>query len=215
MTKDRSFLASREPLGGYGWAKYQDQACGPGGQPVYPTMSESTRAEVSRAVRKGQADLASELQRMIAECLRLQGRLANVLGPIKDSADLSGVERLTLCAIVDAGAPATVPQIGRSLGHARQVIQRAARELERRGFVETRDNPSHKRASFLVATERGRAFKQGLDLAEEEVARTLVGGMDRAMIRAAYAGLHQLCCNLDAHAREQQAEARRKSFKVS
>lgn len=202
MAKDRSFWASRETVDGYAWANYHDQEGASGGRPAYPTMSDATRAEVTRAARKRPGGLVPELQSLIAECYMLHGRLSSVFGAIKDSANLSGMEALTLYAIVNSDKPVTVPQIGRSLGHARQVIQRAARELEQRGLVATRDNPGHKRAAFLVPTDAGRELKLGFDLAGREVATTLAGDMDLETIRATYAGLHQLRRNVEARDRE-------------
>lgn len=202
MAKDRSFWASRETVDGYAWANYRDYEGPSGGRQSYPTMSEATRAEVTKAARKRSAGLVPELQSLIAECYMLHGRLSSVFGAIKDSANLSGMEALTLYAIVNSEKPVTVPQIGRALGHARQVIQRAARELEQRGLVTTRENPGHKRAAFLVPTDAGRALKEGFDMAGHEVAKTLAGDMDLETIRATYAGLHQLRRNVEARDRE-------------
>ncbi|MFT4027509.1 MAG: helix-turn-helix domain-containing protein [Novosphingobium sp.] len=202
MAKDRSFWASRETVDGYAWANYHEHERSSGGCPNYPTMSDATRAEVTKKARKGQADLVQELQGLIAECYMLHGRLTNVFADIKDSASLSGMEALTLYAIVNSDKPVTVPQIGRALGHARQVIQRAARELELRGLVETRDNPGHKRAALLVPTAAGAELKRNFDAAGQDVARTLVDGLDLKTIRAAHAGLHKLRTNAEARDRE-------------
>lgn len=210
MAKDRSFWASRETADGYAWANYQDQGHAPASRPVYPTMSEATRAEVIKTARKRQAGLVPELTGLIAECYMLHGRLTNIFSTIKDSVNLSGMEALTLYAIVNSDKPVTVPQIGRSLGHARQVIQRAARELERRGLVETRENPGHKRAALLVSTAAGRELKLGFDMAGQEVAKTLAGDMDLETIRATTAGLHQLRRNVETRERELHGAGKRK-----
>lgn len=204
MAKDRSFWASRETVDGYAWATYQNT--GAGARQPLKTMSDATRAEVTKAARKRQTGLVPELQGLIAECYMLHGRLNNIFGIIKDAANLSGMEALTLYAIVNSDKPVTVPQIGRSLGHARQVIQRAARELEERGLVATRDNPGHKRAALLVPTEAGRELKRNFDAAGHEVAETLAGEMDLETIRATYAGLHQLRRNVEIRDRELQGQ---------
>jgi DNA-binding MarR family transcriptional regulator len=50
-----------------------------------------------------------------------------------------------------------VPQIGRSLGHTRQSVQRIADRLIARDLLASKENPDHKRAPLLVPTEAGRA----------------------------------------------------------
>lgn len=208
MPKDKSFWASWDTVDGHAWANSQAGINAPGERRRYATMSEATRAEVVKAAakdgRRRQTGVAAELTTLIAECYMLHGRLSGLFAAIKDSAGLSGVEAMTLYATVDSQQPVTVPQIGRSLGHARQVIQRAAHELEQRGLVETRDNPGHKRAAFLVPTDAGRKVKAGFEAAGNDVAKTLVGGMDVATIRATHAGLNKLRRNVEERARERE-----------
>lgn len=206
MSESRSFWASRGMVDAYAWAKFQDEggAAGGGTRQVYATMSDATRAEVVKASRKRAAGVVPELTALIAECYMLHGRLNHIFATIKDQASLSGMEALTLYAIVNSDKPVTVPQIGRSLGHARQVIQRAARELEERGLVETRDNPGHKRADFLIATDAGWALKLSFDAAGHDIAKTLADGMDLETIRTTYAGLHSLRKNIEIRDRESQ-----------
>lgn len=134
----------------------------------------------------------AELTSLISEFFLLQGRLTNIFASIRECADLSGVETLTLSAVISAERPVTVPQIGRSLGHARQVIQRAARVLETRGLLTTRDNPGHKRAAFLVPTPAGLELKRKFDGVANEIMAILVQDIDRETIRATQQGLKQL-----------------------
>jgi DNA-binding MarR family transcriptional regulator len=131
----------------------------------------------------------AELTGLISELFLLQGRLTSIFAGIRDIADLSGVEALTLSAVISADRPVTVPQIGRSLGHARQVIQRAARVLEGRGLITTRDNPGHKRAAFLVATDAGLEVKRRFDRTAHDVMAILAQDLDRATVRTTQEGL--------------------------
>lgn len=131
----------------------------------------------------------AELTGLISELFLLQGRLTSIFAGIRDIAELSGVETLTLSAVISADGPVTVPQIGRSLGHARQVIQRAARVLEGRGLIATRENPGHKRAAFLVATDAGLELKRRFDGTAHEVMAILAQDLDRATVRATQEGL--------------------------
>lgn len=52
--------------------------------------------------------------------------------------------------------PLPVAQIARNMGLTRQSVRRTARVLEKKGLVEFRDNPNHKRARLVALTERGR-----------------------------------------------------------
>lgn len=211
MAQDKSAWVPPRDASTLGWARYRsgDDAAVPDGK--LATMKESTRASV---VKKALANadpqvLVDELTAMISECFLVHGRLVNIFSTIKDSVDLTGTEALTLFAVINSGKPVTVPQIGRSLGHARQVIQRAANVLVERGLLETRDNPAHKRAAFLVATEAGRKVKLGFDAAGRAVAETLAGGMDLPTVLATHEGLRQLRRAVDRRHRDagQQPEA--------
>jgi DNA-binding MarR family transcriptional regulator len=184
----------------------------PGEQKFVAAMSEASRAPVTSARRKPASGIVPELNALITECFLLHGRLTTIFSTIKDWAQLSGMEALTLYTIVNSEKPVTVPQIGRSLGHARQVIQRAARALEARGLVETRDNPGHKRAALLVPTEAGCELKMAFDTAGMAITKTLSGGMDLATIRTTTAGLSKLRKNVEIRERElnRQPEAERK-----
>lgn len=134
----------------------------------------------------------ADLTGLISELFLLQGRLTSIFAKIRDVADLSGVEALTLSAVISAKAPVTVPQIGRSLGHARQVVQRAANVLEKRGLLTTQDNPGHKRAAFLVPTVAGLELKRDFDGVANEIMAILAQDIDRETVRSTAQGLKQL-----------------------
>jgi DNA-binding MarR family transcriptional regulator len=205
MKQGKSFWAPHSTGDGLSWANYRDQhgfAAADGR--TYPTMRDETRAEVvKKARKKGQGeDLTVELTALISEVFLLHGRLTNVFSNIKDAVDLTGMEALTLFAIVNSEKPVTIPQIGRSLGHARQVIQRAANALEQRGLIKSMENPGHKRAAFVVSTDDGRRMKLLFDEAGRDVARTLSDGMDGATIAASHEGLRRLRKNAENRERE-------------
>lgn len=210
MTRNRSFWAPPRDPGTLSWARLRTGESAPAGHEGQPlaTMKETTRAMVVKNAR-GAVDpqvladeLADELTAMISEVFLVHGRLINIFSTIKDSVGLTGTEALTLFAVINSGKPVTVPQIGRSLGHARQVIQRAANVLVQRGLLETRDNPGHKRAAFLVPTEAGREIKLGFDAAGRAVAETLAGGMDLDTVLATHEGLRQLRRAVDRRNRD-------------
>ena len=137
---------------------------------------------------------------------RLQGRLLSVFAPARP-AGLSPTEMTVLNAVGGATSPPTVPQIGRSLGHARQVIQRAANTLIAAGLIDMRPNPDHKRASLLVSTRRGMEVKAQADAQGAAIARALEAVIDPAIARQAVLLLDELRAQLDEHARSAAAAA--------
>jgi len=143
-------------------------------------------SRVSRgAVDPAGTDAASETQARVGELVvilgeatRIAGRCAQIFSRVREDSGLTGIETLTLIAIAHATTPPTVPQVGRSLGHPRQVIQRAVRVLEDEGLVKPLPNPGHKRAALLVATEKGRTLGQTVDAQAAEVIADLAEGLD-------------------------------------
>jgi DNA-binding MarR family transcriptional regulator len=119
-----------------------------------------------------------ELVAILGEATRVAGRCVQIFSRVRHDCDLSGIEVLTLIAITHAATPPTVPQIGRSLGHPRQVIQRAVRVLEVRGLVQPLPNPGHKRAALLVGTEEGRELGRAIDAQAAEIIADLADGLD-------------------------------------
>jgi DNA-binding MarR family transcriptional regulator len=205
MTAKGMFLKPG-PVGGQSWARYREaedrQSFEP--QPL-ATMSDATRASVVKQAR-GAASPAEpeldELSALVSDVFLIHGWLTQLFMTIKDSVGLTGTEALTLYAVVNSGKPVTVPQIGRSLGHARQVIQREANTLVQRGLLETRENPAHKRAALLVATTAGREVKAGFDAAGRAINEQLAEGLDLQTVLSAREGLRELRRGVERRARE-------------
>jgi DNA-binding MarR family transcriptional regulator len=112
--------------------------------------------------------------RLIGELLRTNGRFRTVFASAEITDPLSTMEATVLASVVDAEFPLTVPQIGRLLGHARQVIQRAADSLIRVGLLKQEPNPHHKRASLVRATAEGISAKRTAEIRATEVSAQLV-----------------------------------------
>jgi len=98
------------------------------------------------------------LEELVDEVLRLRGRVISSTREMNEERGLSSNSQgLILSAVVRAVEPPTVAKIARSLGLARQSVQRTANELAADGLVRFDDNPHHKRAKQLVATSAGLA----------------------------------------------------------
>jgi DNA-binding MarR family transcriptional regulator len=159
---------------------------GPAQAPRYGSGPHGLRGGIDPASAttrepEGEGEGAARVARLVvilAEANRVATRCMRDFSRVRDSSGLSGIEALTLMAIAHAAKPPTVPQVGRSLGHPRQVIQRAVRVLEQAGLVESRPNPAHKRAALLVVTDGGRKLARGIDAEAAQVIAGLAEGLD-------------------------------------
>ena len=125
------------------------------------------------------------LVELVDEISRFNGRLKSVFAEVRRSVSLGESELLVLTAVVEAERAPTVPQIGRSLGQPRQLVQRAANALIAYGLIEAHPNPDHKSAVLLRATERGTALKAEADAAADEIAASLSLDLDLDGVRDA------------------------------
>lgn len=135
---------------------------------------------------------ARDFIQFLDELARARGRTVVAFRDIRIMHGLTEVENIVLTAVTGARTPPTVPQIGRSLGHPRQVIQRAADSLVARGLLEWRDNPDHKRARLLNPTVEGERLRHLADLAGIERAERVAATIDPALLAATVAGLRTI-----------------------
>ncbi len=84
-----------------------------------------------------------------------------------------------------ADAPATVAQIARRLGLARQSVQRVADVLERDGLAVYVDNPRHRRARLVQLTPPGRQVLDTIQAAQRDWANVLGAEIGEADLRRA------------------------------
>jgi DNA-binding MarR family transcriptional regulator len=136
------------------------------------------------------------------ELIRMNGRMKALFAGVRRSEGLSDSELSVLNAVVEADRAPTVPQIGRSFGHPRQVVQRAANSLIDAGLIESLPNPDHKRAVLLRATAEGTAFKREFDARADAIAKDVGDGVDHETIRAATMALRQIRKQLEAQLRD-------------
>jgi len=143
------------------------------------------------------------------ELLRTHGRLKSVFANANAATGLSSMEATVLTAVVEASVPPTVPQIGRSLGHARQVIQRAANALISTGLIETSANPSHKRAPLLSPTQQGRSVKRQSDGRADDITTQLLRRFDAATCKRMAGQLRELRGEMEDFLRSKKPPSRK------
>ncbi len=105
-----------------------------------------------------------------------------------------GGQTLARWVILDAieDAPATVAQIARRRGIARQAVQRVADLLVDDGLATYQDNPRHRRARLLRPTRRGRRVVRVISEAQQPWADALGTEIGEAKLRRAGALLGEI-----------------------
>jgi len=96
--------------------------------------------------------------------LRLAGRL-NEAGDVLTAPFGHTSARWQVLAGAESGT-ATVADIARALGLARQSVQRVADVLAGEGWVSWHENPAHARAKLLALTEKGQQALQRIQDAQ-------------------------------------------------
>lgn len=144
---------------------------------------------------------ASPIIALIDGAARLQGRLKGAFTDSRLSTGLGETELTVLNDVAEAKSPPTMPQIGRALGHPRQVIQRAVHALITAGLIGAQDNPDHKRAVFLVPTPNGAALKRKSNRRADTIASDLVTGVDASMVIKVTKLLEVIRHQLESHLR--------------
>lgn len=135
------------------------------------------------------------------ELIRLNGRLKHLFAGARRPDGIGGSELTVLNAVVEAARPPTVPQIGRSLGQPRQLIQRAANSLIDAGLIEVEANPDHKRAVLLRPTADGTSIKREIDARADGIAQDIAGDLDADLIHRATSALREIRTELEARLR--------------
>lgn len=155
------------------------------------------------------------LLHLMDEVVRIKGRLQSVFADASAAMSLPPLESTVLTAVIESQAPPTVSQIGRSLGHPRQVIQRAANTLIKAGWMQVAPNPEHKRAQLLLATEQGeKSYREALALAKR-AAGSLSRVVEMAECERLASDLHELRSKIEGHIRSKNAAQVRSSKRRS
>jgi DNA-binding MarR family transcriptional regulator len=84
---------------------------------------------------------------------RLNGFFLNAADRLTAGSGLTAARWQVLGAVLHE--PLTVAAIARTMGMARQSVQRVANVLVAEGFCAFRQNPAHRRAMLLASTDRG------------------------------------------------------------
>jgi DNA-binding MarR family transcriptional regulator len=131
------------------------------------TKSVSTRQDAVNQ-RQGKSTprtpAGDALSELVVQVFRLDGLLTATGDALAQPAGQTSA-RWRVLATVDGG-PATVAQVARAWGLARQSVQRVADVLVDERFCRYDENPGHRRAQFLRITPRGRRALRTIQAAQ-------------------------------------------------
>lgn len=128
--------------------------------------------------------------------LRLAGLLTAAGDALARPAGQTSARWQVLAAVEDA--PATVAEVARALGLARQSVQRVADLLAADGLADYQNNPAHQRAKLLGLTPAGRAALGAIQAAQRGWADALGAALGADEVRAATRTLDRALAALEA-----------------
>ena len=137
-------------------------------------------ADAGAAARTPAGDAFSAL---VVRLLRLNGLLTAEGDALARPAGQTSARWQVLAMVEES--PATVAQIARTLGLARQSVQRVADVLERAGLIAYMDNPRHRRARLVSLTPKGRAAIASIQAAQRPWANALGRAVGESELRRA------------------------------
>lgn len=127
---------------------------------------------------------------IILEVFRLNGRLIDAGDSIATPEGQTSARWQVLGAV--AGGPASVAQVAREMGLARQSVQRTADLLAADGLVRYADNPHHRRAKLVTMTPEGQQAHERIGQRQARWANRIGGQHDLGQMRTAAAVLRHL-----------------------
>ena len=147
------------------------------------------------AARKAVTDLVLEVFRLNGALLAAGDALVGDLG-------LTSARWQVMGAIASSPVPLPVAHLARTMGLARQSVQRLVDEMGEDGLVRLARNPHHRRAVLVLLTEAGEAAYRAAMTRQERWADRLAAGLAPGGVEAASATLRALGRRLDEDAGE-------------
>ncbi|MEO9530266.1 MarR family transcriptional regulator [Roseibium sp.] len=137
-----------------------------------------------------------ELYEIIRLIRPVHRRLARAVEAKLEGTGITVGMRAVLEVLQEAG-PMSVPDLGRMLFLARQQIQLLVNELEKRGLVDRRPNPAHKRSPLFAMTRAGEVGFGEIRARENDDIDKISGLFEQEDLRSAQS---VLCAMLDQFA---------------
>ena len=163
--------------------------------PATRTVDRVTEAREGRAP-SGRTPAGDALTEVVLATFALNGRLLATAEDLARPGGLTAARWQVLGAVLRE--PRTVAGIARVMGLTRQSVQRLADLLVEQGLAEYRDNPAHRRAKLLAATEAGFAAVAAIHDAQVAWADRISAGIPAADLEHVLVTMERLVARLDA-----------------
>jgi DNA-binding MarR family transcriptional regulator len=111
---------------------------------------------MGQMIRSKRTPAGDALTELVLEVFRLNGRLLVAGDRLVAGLGLTSARWQVLGAIALSDRPQPVAWLARNMGLNRQGVQRVVNDMLADGLVEHAPNPHHRRAHFVILTERGR-----------------------------------------------------------
>lgn len=144
----------------------------------------------SRSGRTGRTAAGDHLTALIVPTIRLRALFTAAGEEIARPAGQTLARWLVMEAVAES--PRTVAQIARSMGLARQSVQRLADLIEGDGLTVYVDNPDHQRAKLVRLTARGRRALRTIQEAQQAWASDVGAEIGEAELGQAAAAIDRL-----------------------
>ena len=146
-------------------------------------------AERQHTVKEDEAESAARtpagdaFSGLVVRLFKLNGLLAAEGDALARPSGQTSARWQVMAMVEDAAM--TVAQIARTLGLARQSVQRVADALERAGLVRYEDNPRHRRARLVTLTGEGRRRLRTIQAAQRPWADAIGAAVGERELRRA------------------------------
>ena len=135
--------------------------------------------------RKTADTITDAMVELIGESFRLNSRLQTTADRMARDVGLTGTRWQVLNAVAQATRPATISDIARWMGLARQSVQQVANALAKDRLIAYAPNPKHQRASLVVVTKKAAKLLEQLDEQRFAWARTVAATLPATDIKVA------------------------------
>ena len=135
--------------------------------------------------------------RFILDIFKLGGLLVAEGNRLTAELGLTSARWKVLGAVALTEVPLTVAQIARTMGQARQSVQRVADQMKADRLIEYEDNPSHKRAKLIILTPRGKDVYAALEAIQTPWANQIAEHIDISELNTALSLIQRLIQRLE------------------
>ncbi len=132
----------------------------------------------------------AKMTELIIETFRLNGALISAGDQLVGDLDLTSARWQVLGALSERARP--VAEIARRMGLARQSVQRIANCLVDDGFLETSENPAHRRAKLYRLTALGEKVMAEVGMRQADWVNRVAENIEVQQLETALSLLRQL-----------------------